>query len=415
MELKEIGSYKMPHSHIFYVKREREVRLLFCKIWKKCIAFALALLVLTGSSLHVSAEITVSAPSAILIEASTGQVIYESNATERRSPASITKIMTLLLVFERLSEGKITLMDEVTVSAYAMSMGGSQVYLEEGEVQTVDTLIKCITVASGNDAAVAMAEYIAGSEGAFVDMMNEKAAELGMQDTHFEDCCGLTNSDNHYTTARDVAIMSRELIMKYPDIFHYTQIWMEDITHVTSRGESITTLANTNKLLRQYDWITGLKTGSTDKAKYCISATGSKDGIDLIAVVMGAPDPTQRFQDAATLLNYGFSISQVYTDENTDILPRVMVEGGIEDEVPLVYEGVFRHLDVAGNNLSLIEKELKLPESVEAPVEKGSVAGEAVYRLNGEVIGHMPILYGANVEKAFYKDYLLKIFNLFFL
>lgn len=415
MELKEIGSYKTPHSHIFYVKKDREVRLLFCKIWKKCVAFTLAVLVLIGNSLHVSAEITVSAPSAILIEASTGQVIYESNATERRSPASITKIMTLLIVFERLSEGKITLMDEVTVSAYSMSMGGSQVYLEEGEVQTVDTLIKCIAVASGNDAAVAMAEYIAGSEGAFVDMMNEKAAELGMQDTHFEDCCGLTDSDNHYTTARDVAIMSRELIMKYPDIFHYTQIWMEDITHVTPRGESITTLANTNKLLKQYDWITGLKTGSTDKAKYCISATGSKGGVDLIAVVMGAPDPTQRFQDAATLLNFGFSVSQVYTDENTDILPRIMVEGGIEDEVSLVYEGVFRHLDVAGNNLNLIEKELKLPEFVKAPVEQGTVAGEAVYRLNGEVIGHVPILYGENVEKAFYKDYLLKIFDLFFL
>lgn len=388
---------------------------MFCKIWKKWIAFTLVIFVLAGSSLQVSAEVSVSAPSAILIEASTGQVIYECNATERRSPASITKIMTLLIVFERLSEGKVTLMDEVTVSAYAMSMGGSQVFLEEGEVQTLDTLLKCITVASGNDAAVAVAEYIAGSEGAFVDLMNEKAAELGMQDTHFEDCCGLTDSDNHYTTARDVAIMSRELITRYPDIYHYTQIWMEDITHVTPRGEFLTTLANTNKLLKQYDWITGLKTGSTDKAKYCISATGSKDGVDLIAVVMGAPDPTGRFQDAATLLNYGFSISQVYTDENTDILPRVPVEGGVADEISLVYEGPFRHLDMAGNNLTLIEKELNLPESVKAPVEKGTVAGEAVYRLNGQVIGQVPLLYGENVEKAFYRDYLLKIFHLFFL
>lgn len=388
---------------------------MFCKIWRKWIAFTLVILVVAGSSLHVSAEVSVSAPSAILVEASTGQVIYELNATERRSPASITKIMTLLIVFEQISEGKVTLMDEVTVSAYAMSMGGSQVYLEEGEVQTLDTLIKCITVASGNDAAVAVAEYIAGSEGAFVDMMNDKAAELGMQDTHFEDCCGLTDSDNHYTTARDVAIMSRELITRYPDIYHYTQIWMEDITHVTPRGEVLTTLANTNKLLKQYDWITGLKTGSTDKAKYCISATGSKDGVDMIAVVMGAPDPTGRFQDAATLLNYGFSVSQIYTDENTDILPRVPVEGGVSDEISLVYEGPFKHLDVAGNNLTLIEKELKLPESVKAPVEKGTVAGAAVYRLNGEVIGQVPILYGENVEKAFYRDYLLKIFHLFFL
>lgn len=405
----------MPHSHIFYVKKDREVRLLFCKIWKKCIVFTLAVFVLAANSLHVSAEVSVSAPSAILLEASTGQVIYERNATERRSPASITKIMTLLITFEQISEGKITLTDEVTVSSYAMSMGGSQVYLEAGEVQTLDTLIKCITVASGNDAAVAVAEYIAGSEGAFVDMMNEKAAELGMQDTHFEDCCGLTDSDNHYTTARDVAIMSRELITKYPEIYNYTRIWMEDITHVTPRGNVVTTLANTNKLLKQYDWITGLKTGSTDKAKYCISATGNKDGVDMIAVVMGAPDPTGRFQDAATLLNYGFSISQIYTDENTDILPHALVEGGVEEEVPLVYEGEFKYLDLGGNNLSLIEKELKLPESVKAPVEEGTVAGEAVYRLNGQVIGQVPICYGANVEKAFYKDYLLKIFDLFFL
>lgn len=388
---------------------------MFCKVWKKCIAFLLVMFILAGSSLHVSAEVSVSAPSAILVEASTGQVIYELNATERRSPASITKIMTLLIVFERLSEGKITLTDEVTVSAYAMSMGGSQVYLEEGEVQTLDTLIKCIAVASGNDAAVAVAEYIAGSEAAFVDIMNEKAAELGMQDTHFEDCCGLTDSDNHYTTARDVAIMSKELITEHPEIYNYTQIWMEDIIHVTPRGEVVTTLANTNKLLKQYDWITGLKTGSTDKAKYCISATGRKNEVDLIAVVMGAPDPTERFQDAATLLNYGFSVSQIYTDENTDILPHALVEGGVAEEVPLVYEGEFKHLDLFGNNLSLIEKELKLPESVKAPVEKGAVAGEAVYRLNGEVIGRVPILYGENVEKAFYKDYLLKIFDLFFL
>lgn len=208
---------------------------MYAKILKRTAVFLFALLVFLESGIHATAADVPFTPSAIVIEASTGQVIFEKNATERRSPASITKIMTLLIIFEQLEEGKVNLKDEIIVSAYAKSMGGSQVYLEEGEVQTLDTLIKCITVASGNDASVAAAEYIAGSESAFVEMMNEKAGELGMTDTHFEDCCGLTDSDNHYTTARDVALMSRELTTKYPDIFRYSQIWMEDITHVTAR------------------------------------------------------------------------------------------------------------------------------------------------------------------------------------
>ncbi len=278
---------------------------MYVKILKKGAVFLLALLLFLESGAHASAaDVPLLTPSAIVIEASTGQVIFEKNATERRSPASITKIMTLLIAFEQLEEGKVNLEDEIIISAYAKSMGGSQVYLEEGEVQTLDTLLKCIAVASGNDASVAVAEYIAGSEDVFVEMMNEKAAELGMTDTHFEDCCGLTDSDNHYTTARDVAIMSRELTTKYPDVFRYTQIWMEDITHVTARGSSTFTLSSTNKLLKQYEWATGLKTGSTDKAKYCISATASRDGIDLIAVIMGAPDPQTRFQEAATPVSY---------------------------------------------------------------------------------------------------------------
>ena len=197
-----------------------------------------------------AAQVSISAPSAILMEASTGEIIYEQNASERRSPASITKIMTLLLTFEKLAEQKIALTDQVMVSEYASSMGGSQVYLAEGEIQTLDTMLKCIAVSSANDASVAVAEHIAGSEAAFVEMMNEKAASLGMVDTHFEDCCGLTDSDNHYTTAKDVAIMSRELITKYPDVYNYTQIWMEDITHETRQGTTKFTLSSTNKLLK---------------------------------------------------------------------------------------------------------------------------------------------------------------------
>lgn len=390
---------------------------MFRKMIKKSAVFLLAVFFMLQNVTVVSAsaDITISAPSYILIEASTGKVICEMNATERRSPASITKIMTLLLIFEQLEEGKIALTDEVMTSAYAKSMGGSQVYLEEGEIQSVDTLIKCITVASGNDASVAMAEYIAGSESSFVEMMNQKAEELGMADTHFEDCCGLTDSDNHYTTAMDVAIMSRELTTKYPEVFDYSTIWMEDITHSTVQGVSQFTLSSTNKLLRQYDWITGLKTGSTDKAKYCISATASKDGIDLIAVVMGAPDPANRFQDAATLLNYGYNVSQMYVDENTAALPPLAVEGGVKEEVPIVYEGEFRYLDIVGSDLGQVAKELSLPQVAQAPIEEGKAAGEAIYLLNGAIIGRVPIVYGESVEKAVYKDYLIKMFQAFLL
>ena len=365
--------------------------------------------------LPVRAEVAVAAPSVILIESSTGQVILEKNSTERRSPASITKIMTLLLAFEQIEAGKIKLEDEVVTSSYASSMGGSQVFLAEGETQTLETMLKCIAVASGNDASVAVAEHIAGSEEAFVGMMNEKAAELGMVDTHFEDCCGLSNSDNHYTTAKDVAIMSRELTVKYPKVFDFTTIWMEDITHVTRQGTANFTLSSTNKLLKQYQWATGLKTGSTDKAKYCLSATASKDGIDLIAVVMGAPDYKVRFQDAQTLLNYGFSVCALYIDENKDVLSALPVEGGVEKEVAVKYQGEFRYLDTKGNALEQVEKVIELPESVQAPVLENGEAGRVKYLLNGVEIGSVSILYAGTVEKAGFLDYFKEIFERYLL
>ena len=323
--------------------------------------------------------------------------------------------MTLLLTFEHLANGNAALTDRITVSEHASSMGGSQVYLAAGEIQTLDTMLKCIAVSSANDASVAVAEHIAGSEEAFVTMMNEKAAELGMVDTNFIDCCGLTDSDDHYTSAKDVAIMSRELITKYPDVFHYTQIWMEDITHETRQGTSNFTLSSTNKLLKQYQWTTGLKTGYTSKAKYCISATARKDDIDLIAVIMAAPDSKQRNQDAQTLLNYGFSVCDLYVDENTQSLPNLKIEGGIEDVVPIVYAGEYRYLDTAGNSLDKIEKKLDLPESVSAPVTLGQEAGKVRYYLNGQEIGNVPILYAASMEKAGYGDYFKKIFSCFLL
>ncbi len=364
-------------------------------------------------SMCVWAAPDVATPSYIVMEASTGQVVCEQDADLKRSPASITKIMTLLIIFEHLKSGRIRLADLVTTSAYAKSMGGSQVFLEEGETQTLETMIKCIAVASGNDASVAVAEYIAGSEGEFVKLMNEKAEELGMQNTHFEDCCGLTDSDGHYSSAKDVAIMSRELITKYPEVFKYTRIWMEDIEHKTAQGTSSFTLSSTNKLLKQYEWTTGLKTGSTSKALYCLSATADRDGMELIAVVMAAPDPKTRFQDAITLLNYGYSVSRMYKDDNKDPLPEQKVEGGIEDVVQLTYAGPFDYLDTQGSNLSEIQKEISLPDCVQAPVAEGDAIGEAVYKLNGTRIGSVSILAAKGVDKAEYKDYWKKVWILY--
>lgn len=376
-----------------------------------CYTMSIVLFLLTPVSVQAAPEIE--APSYILMEASTGKVICAENETERRSPASITKIMTLLLIFEHLESGRINLNSEVMTSAYAKSMGGSQVFLEEGEIQSLETIIKCIAVASGNDASVAAAEFIAGSEAEFVKLMNDKATQLGMTDTHFEDCCGLSDSDNHYTTAKDVAIMSKELITKYPQVLDYTKIWMEDITHTTAQGSTQFTLSSTNKLLKMYEWTTGLKTGSTSKALYCLSATASKDNIDLIAVVMGSPSNKVRFQDAMALLNYGYSVSALYEDVNEDKLPSVPVKGGVQEEATLVYKEPFHYLDIEGNNLSTIEKSIVLPEFINAPVKRGDAIGEAVYKLNGQRIGSVSILSDVAIEEAKYWDYVAKVWKLF--
>lgn len=385
-------------------KRTYALFLLFCL----CIHVSIGALFIMPP-MKASAAPEVSAPSYVVMEASTGQIICEQDANTKRSPASITKIMTLLIVFEHLKNGRIHLEDMVPTSAYAKSMGGSQVFLEEGETQTLETMIKCITVASGNDASVAVAEYIAGSEGEFVKLMNEKADSLGLQNTHFVDCCGLTESDDHYTSAKDVALMSRELITKYPEVFNYSGIWMEDIEHHTAQGTSTFTLSSTNKLLKQYEWATGLKTGSTSKALYCLSATANKDGMELIAVILAAPDGKSRFADAITLLNYGYSVSQMYTDENKDALPVQKVEGGVEEYVNLAYAGEFHYLDTAGNNLNDIQKEISLPGVIKAPVMEGDAIGEAVYKLNGNRIGSVSIQAAKSVEEAGYLDYLYQI------
>lgn len=246
---------------------------------------------------------------------------------------------------------------------------------------------------------VAMAEYIAGSEDAFVQKMNERAQGLGMKNTNFVNCCGL-DVDGHVTTAYDVALMSRELINSYPQIHDYCTVWMEDITHVTAKGESVFTLTNTNKLIRQYQYATGLKTGSTSQAGYCVSATATKDDVNLIAVVMHAADHSVRFSDATTLLNYGFSVCSIYKDDNSDLLDDLEVTGGNAETVPLTYASDFTYVDVTQQDLSQVQKTFVLPDSVAAPVTSGDAAGYAEYTLNGEKIGTTSILYGASVEKA---------------
>lgn len=383
------------------------------KVLRVTLCYVISVITFLAMPLQVMAVPEVEAPSYLVMEASTGQIICEQNADERRSPASITKIMTLIVIFDHLGTGRVQLESEVMTSAYAKSMGGSQVFLEEGEIQTLETIIKCIAVASGNDASVAAAEYIAGSEAEFVKLMNQRAEEMGLKNTHFEDCCGLSESDDHYTTARDVAIMSRELISKYPQVLDYTKIWMEDITHVTAQGSSNFTLSSTNKLLKMYEWTTGLKTGSTSKALYCLSATASKDHIDLIAVVMGSSSNKARFQDAMALLNYGYSVSALYEDLNEEKLPSITVKGGVEEKAALVYREPFRYLDITGSDLSSIEKTISLPAEIEAPVNQGDAVGEAVYKLNGQRIGSVSILSDVTIEKAGYKDYLTKVWKLF--
>lgn len=352
-------------------------------------------------------DLAISSPSAVLMEVSTGTILYEKDAHEARSPASITKIMTLLLIFQELEAGNITLDEMVTTSAHAKSMGGSQVYLEEGEQQTVETLIKCIVVASGNDASVAMAEHIAGSEEEFVSRMNQEAERLGLENTHFEDCCGLTESTGHYTTAADVAVMSRQLVERYPQVLEYSSIWMENITHETRQGTTEFGLTNTNKMVRTYDGCVGLKTGSTSVAKYCVSSVAQRDGMTMLAVIMAAPDPKTRFADAAVLLNYGFGSCSLYVDEDTAPGAPAEVKGGVEEEVSWEYEEPFRYLDTGGAALDAVEKELEIRQ-VKAPVKKGDVVGRAVYRLNGQEIGSVRLISSQEVKKAGYGDALKK-------
>ena len=379
-------------------------RNLFCaRILCASILFSLAAPV---SAEETASAVSVEAPEYVLMEPETGTVILEKDKDVPRSPASVTKVMTLLLMFEEIVKGNLKLDDTVITSAHAKSMGGSQVFLEEGETQTVETMIKCIVIASGNDASVAMAEHIAGSEPEFVNAMNKKAQALGMKNTHFVDCCGLTDSDDHYTTAYDIALMSRELIRKYPEILNYSSVWMDTITHNTRQGSKEFGLSNTNRLIRTYEGCVGLKTGSTSKAKFCVSAVAKRKGITLIAVVMAAPDSRTRVKDASMLFDYGFAKCSLYTDENPGKLPDVKVIKGIKEKTTLTFGKTFRCLSTDGTTFDKIKKKLILPNEVKAPVKKGQKAGELVYYQENRELGRIPVIYAENVKKAGYLDWL---------
>ena len=351
-------------------------------------------------------DLGLNAKSAILMEESTGNILYESNPDERLPIASVTKVMTMLLIMEAVDSGKISLDDMVTVSENAMSYGGSTMFLETGEQLTVNDMLKGIAVASANDGCVAMAEHLAGSESAFVDMMNEKAKKLGMENTHFMNTNGL-DEDDHYSSARDVAIMSREL-MNHETIFNYTSIWMD-----TLRGGKFQ-LANTNKLIRFYDGANGLKTGSTSKALCCLSAAAKRNDMQLIAVVLGAPTSAERFASAKSLLDYGFANYAVNTQITAgDEVQKIAVEKGVDKEVGVVASDSCSTLVKKGQEDN-ITKEIKIDETITAPIEAGQKIGTMTISRDGEVIADIDLNASSAVEKKgiglIIKDFFATIF-----
>lgn len=338
--------------------------------------------------------------SACLMDYSTGEVLYENNSHERLEPASVTKVMTLLLIMEALENDAITLETKITGSLKASQMGGSQIWLEFGEELTVDEMLKAIVVVSANDCAVAMAEHLAGSEEAFVALMNKKAQELGMVDTCFKNSTGLPE-EGHFTSAYDIALMTRELY-NYDTIFNYTTIWMDSLRN----GEM--GLSNTNKLIRFYKGATGMKTGFTDSALYCLSATASRDNLSLIATVMKCKTSDERFEDARKLLDYGFSNFTTYTS-NVKELNNLPIAGGKLESIKIGYEPCSFLL--TKNKTTNVEEEIVLPEKIQAPVAEGDKVGEVIYTINGEKVGAADIIAKEGCEKTNYFDLLGKIFR----
>ena len=349
----------------------------------------------------------VSAPSAVLMEKETGTVLYEKDAHAKLEPASVTKVMTLLLTMEAIDAGQLGYDTVITASAHACSMGGSQIWLEENEQMTVDDMLKAVCVVSANDCAVALAEAVAGSEEAFVEKMNQRARELGMNDTTFKNATGLP-AQGHVTSAWDVALMSRELILNHPDIRNYTTIWMDSLRDGKSE------LVNTNKLIRFYEGATGLKTGSTDSALYCLSGTAERDGMELISVIMKAPTSAQRFDDAKALLSYGFSTYALETIVPQEALPPIPVELGTQATVqPVLGEGTALLLEKA--KAGQLSQSVELAESVAAPVAQGDVLGTLTVTAGEETVAQIPIVAGEDVARVTFSQMFTQLLRLAFL
>ena len=345
--------------------------------------------------------------SAILIEQNTGQILYSHNIHEKLRPASVTKVMSILLIMEALDNGKISLTERIPCSENASSMGGSQIWLDPKETLSVDEMLKAICVVSANDCTVAMAEYLGGSEENFVNMMNQKAKELGMNDTTFKNCHGI-DEDGHETSSYDISLMSRELLAKHPNITNYTTIWMDSLRDGKSE------LVNTNKLIRNYNGATGLKTGSTSLALYNLSASATRDGLSLIAVIMKAPSTKIRFAEAQKLLDYGFiNYSAKEFGKEGDIVKTVAVNKGIEKELDLVFDDKASVLLKKGEEKNVLQ-EITIDENILAPIAKGQKFGEAVYSLNGEIIGRVNIVASKEIKKVNLWNMTTHLYNIWF-
>ena len=376
---------------------------------KKTLSFIVTILIVI-SALSFSAfaenDVKVNAVSAVLMDVETGKVLYSQNEHEKLYPASVTKIMPLLLFMEAIDSGKMALTDVVTASPTAASKGGSQIWLKEGEQMTVDELLRATAIASANDACTALGEHLAGSEESFVKMMNERAAELGMTNTHFDNCSGLDDdTTTHLTTAYDIALMSRELL-KHERIRTYTTVWMDSLR------DGATELVNTNRLVRFYNGTTGLKTGTTSKAGHCLSASAERDGLHLVAVIMGAANSTDRFEGAKTLLNRGFANYESFTPQ-IDIsgLSDVTVIRGIEKTVRPMVSGLSAILLETGKK-SQLETEIELSENVEAPVEEKQTLGKVRLKIGDEVIAEYSLVAEKGIRRLTFADALARFFRL---
>ena len=375
---------------------------------KRLCSFLLALLALTVLTVPAGAEeLAVEAEACLLMEKTTGEVLYAVNEHEPLEPASVTKIMTILLVMEAIDSGQLQYGDVVTASAHACSMGGSQIWLKENEQMTVEDMLKAVCVASANDCSVALAEHLAGSEAAFVERMNQRAAELGMEDTVFMNPTGLP-AEGHVTSAYDIALMSRELILNHPDVRRFTTIWMDTLRN----GEF--GLSNTNKLIHSYEGATGLKTGSTDGALYCLSATAERDGMELIAVILKAPTSAQRFAGAQALLNYGFASYGLAEIQTPGDLSPIPVRLGAEKAVTARLEGETALL-AEKEKLGTLETELTMETELSAPVAEGQEVGRLTVTSGGETLAEFPLVADRAVARLTYWQLLQRCMRMAFL